>query len=122
MKKWRLIKTELFARSFKKYQKKHQPEVIAVLNNLDTYLKTLQAGVKSVLVHAGFIHLEPLGVIAIDQKGMKGKGRQTRLYVYTVEIDKVVYLITIGDKNSQKSDIVDCKKFVTDLRKKNEKI
>ena len=114
---WGLVESPLFAGRFRRYQKKHGVETKAVLNNLDTLLKALQAGVKPSLIQAGFIHREPQGVIAIDQKGATGKPRQTRLYIYAVEIESRLHLITIGDKNSQKRDIDDCRKYVNAIRK-----
>ena len=114
---WVLEESPFFVRRFKKYQKKHQKETIAVLNNLDTYLRTLNNGIKPALIHAGFVHREPHGIVAIDQKGAKGGTRETRLYVYAFETGNILYLITIGDKRSQQRDIADCKEFVNMLRK-----
>lgn len=117
MSEWVLVESSVFASRFKRYQKKHGNETKAVLNNLDTFFKALQTGGKANLIQAGFIHREPQGVIAIDQKGAEGKPRQTRLYIYAVEIDCELHLITIGDKNTQKRDIDDCRNYVNALRK-----
>lgn len=117
MTKWMLEEAPIFASRFRWYQKKHPNETRAALNNLDTYLTALNSGVKPPLIQAGFIHREPQGVVAIDQKGGKGSLKQTRLYMYTAEVKNTVYLITIGDKQSQDQDLKDCRKFVTDLRK-----
>lgn len=114
---WVLEESPLFASRFRRYQKKHPNETAAVMNNLDTYVRTLNAGVKPTLIQASFIHREPQGVIAIDQKGTRGSPRQTRLYVYAFEIANTLYLITIGDKNSQKRDIEDCRHFISFLQK-----
>ena len=114
---WSIERTDKFVTRFRRFQKKHPNETLAVLNNLDTYTRTLNDGVKPSLIKAGFIHPEPQGVVAIDQRGAKGRLRQTRLYIYAYEHDQVVYLITIGDKNTQKQDLKDCRKFVDDLRK-----
>ena len=118
MAEWVLEESEFYGRRFKQYQKKHPKETAAALNNLDTFVRTLKSGVKPALIQAGFIHREPHGVVAIDQRGAaKGSTKQTRLYVYVVEIEKVLYLITIGDKNTQKQDIKDCNTFVSSMRK-----
>lgn len=117
MTEWVLEESLIFASRFKRYQKKHPNETAAVLNNLDTFVRTLQSGVKPAMIRAGFIHREPQGVIAIDQKGMKGSPRQTRFYIYADDVDLTVYLVTIGDKNTQKRDVADCRRFVTTLRK-----
>ncbi len=119
MVEWDLEESPFFASKFKRFQKKHPNEVAAALNNLDTYMHTLKKGVKPTLIRAGFIHIESLGVIAIDQKGAEGKPRQTRLYIYAFERLGTVYLLTIGDKNSQQADIKDCCDFVKSLRRDN---
>ncbi len=116
---WVLEESSFFASKFRRYQKKHPNETIAVMNNLDTYVRTIESGVKPALIQAGFIHKEPLGVIAIDQKGAQSSLRQTRLYIYTFEVRNTIFLITIGDKNSQKRDIEDCRNFVKSLRKES---
>jgi hypothetical protein len=67
-------------------------------------------------VQAGFLHHEPKGVVAIDQKA-GGQGLQeTRLYTYAVEESKELHLITIGNKNRQSEDIKLASDFVDALR------
>lgn len=119
MTEWVLEESTIFPRRFKRYQKNHPDETAAVLNNLDTYVRTLQAGVHPSRIKIGFIHREPQGVIAIDQKGMKGSPRQTRLYLVPEGEEHVVYLITIGDKNTQSRDLTDCRHFIASLRKED---
>ncbi|NTU73937.1 hypothetical protein HGB07_07325, partial [Candidatus Roizmanbacteria bacterium] len=69
----------------------------------------------------GFIHHEPNGVKAIDQKGAikkgMGKPKEARLYTFPDTDAYILYLITVGDKNSQTTDIRDCTQFVKDLKK-----
>jgi hypothetical protein len=68
-------------------------------------------------VVAGYIHDEGKGIRAIDQRGgAKGKLRQTRLYLYPDVDSKVLYLVTIGDKNSQKADVKLSADFVVQLK------
>lgn len=114
---WTLRQTQTFEIRLKKYQKNHSGETIAVLNNLDTFHNNLNAKMKPSLIHAGFIHREQKGVIALDQKGAEGSPKQIRLYIYPDEGQKIIYLITVGDKRSQQTDIKYCNKFVEDLRK-----
>jgi hypothetical protein len=82
--------------------------------------KTLNNGVKPREAKFGFIHPESLGVLAIDQKGGGPNLAQIRLYVYPDEKRQVLYLLTLGDKNSQKADLIDCKDLVAQLRKREE--
>ena len=74
-------------------------------------------GAKVQQVKAGFLHPEPLGVIAIDQKGGGKALDETRLYVFPDEDEEVLHIITLGDKRSQADDIALCRQFVTELRK-----
>ena len=114
---WDLRSSDLFDRRLKEHQKKHSDETRAVLNNLDTYQRAVRAGADPRKRHAGFMHTEPMGVVAIDQRGADRKLRETRLYVYPDADEQVIRLITIGDKNSQKVDIDLCREFVDRLRR-----
>ena len=64
MAEWVLEESDIFASRFKRFQKKHRNETMAVLNNLDTYFHALNSGVKPSLIQGGFIHREPQGVVA----------------------------------------------------------
>jgi len=114
MSEWVIGTTGKYEKTHKEYAKKCPNELKAVLNNLDTYFTSLKALGHPLQIKAGFIHDEPRGVKAIDQKGgdQKTKLKQTRLYIYPDCDDKILYLILIGDKNSQKRDIKYCLDFV----------
>lgn len=114
---WALRQTQTYEKRVRQYARNHPNETVATLNNLDTLHNALNVQVKPSSLQAGYIHREPKGVIALDQKGAKGSPKQTRLYIYPDEDQKIIYLITIGDKRSQKKDIQHCNKFVEDLRK-----
>ena len=117
---WKTRETEEFARRLKQFAKKYRRETLAMLNNLDTYLKTLQAGVHPQQVRHGFTHAETHGAIAIDQKGVEGKPAQTRLYIYPDPEASTLYLITIGDKRSQRDDNATCREFIVTLREEKQ--
>lgn len=108
--------SDIFARRLRRYQKRHPDETLAVLDNLDTFMRALNSGVRPTQIQAGFVHREPRGVIAIDQSGALRKLRETRLYIYPSELEDTVYVITIGDKDSQHADLQDCRKFLDRLR------
>lgn len=113
--------SDLFKRRFKKYQKNHKSEITAVLNNLDKYMEAINAGTDPHKVQRGFIHPEPMGIIAIDQKGHAPNLRETRLYIYPEAETRTIYLITIGDKDTQdRRDIPEAKQFVEELLKERE--
>lgn len=114
---WRIEPTGAYERAHKHYEKKQPQELKAVLDNLDRYFKTVAQGVHPQFVVAGYIHDEGKGVRALDQKGGgKGKLRQTRLYIYPDFDVKILHLITIGDKNSQREDVKLSADFVVKLK------
>lgn len=87
------------------------------MDNLDRYFQTVSSGVHPQFVVGGYIHDEAKGVKAIDQRGgRKGKLKQTRLYLYPEAEARVIHLIIIGDKHSQKSDIKQSSDFVIGLK------
>jgi len=117
---WKLEISPFFESRFKRFQKKHPHEAGAMLNNLDTYLTALNSGVNPINIKAGFIHHEPDGIKGIDQRGAKGKLRQSRLYIYPDTFSKLVHVISVGDKTDQGSDINECRKYVKPLKQKQE--
>lgn len=111
---WVLEVTETYERRYKEYEKKHPNELVAVANNLDSYFKALNRFGHPLQVKAGFIHDEPEGIKAVDQKGggQKVKLQQTRLYIYPDLNTRTVHVLTMGDKSSQKEDIKFCREHV----------
>lgn len=79
-------------------------------------MTTLNEGVNPINIKAGFIHHEPDGIKAIDQKGGKGKLKQCRLYIYPDTSTRLVHVISVGDKTDQKGDINECREYVKPLR------
>lgn len=102
-------------KAFKQYDKKHPDELAAVLHNLDRFLLQLNSSPNPGCIQAGYLHKEPQGIMAVDQKGKKPYLQETRLYTYPQEAQQVLHLITIGNKNSQSSDIKNCLKFLNSL-------
>ena len=113
---WKLERNAEYENRVKKWPKKHRRELHAMHDNLDTFYRTLNRGIPlQNAVRFGFIHDEPKGIKAIDQKGTGAGVKQTRLYTFPDNTTKVVHLITIGDKNSQKADIRYASDFVDNL-------
>ena len=117
---WQLVSTDGYARRLNQFVKKNPRELLAMLSNLDTYVQTLQAGVRPMQIRHGFMHTETQGAIAIDQKGCSGKPTQTRLYVYPDADTETLYLITIGTKKSQRDDNASCREFIVGLREQKQ--
>lgn len=113
---WEIETTTQYERDLKWYDKKHPSELAAVLRNLDRYFKQLIVIGNATLIEAGYIHHEPHGVVAIDQKGGGKALQETRLYAFANMEQNVLYLITIGNKDTQKNDIAICNSFVESIR------
>lgn len=114
---WEIKPTTQWAKDLKWYEKKHPRELAAVLDNLQRYIAQLQAAKHPRVVQAGFLHHEPHGVVAVDQKGGGHSLQQTRLYTFADMESRTLHLITIGGKKGQSSDIKLCSDFVKDLTK-----
>jgi hypothetical protein len=118
MTSWTLDAHDQYNTRRARYEKKHRREAEAVHANLGTYLTALGAGNHPMQIKYGFVHNEPLGVKALDQSGGHGRNlAETRLYVYPDVDEKVLHLITLGDKGSQGADVQYCREFVLALRK-----
>ena len=117
---WTIEPTTQWQKDLRFYEKKRPSELAAVLRNLERYFSQLNQAPNSQSVMAGYIHNEAMGIRAIDQKGGGGNLQETRLYTYADDTQKVVYLITIGNKDSQPGDIELCREFVEHLRQKSE--
>jgi hypothetical protein len=109
---WALEPSTQWEKDQKWYDKKRPNELAAVLRNLQRYLALLNVSKNSKCVEAGYLHKEPGGVLAIDQRGFSGNLQETRLYTFAIDATKIVHLITIGDKDAQHSDIEYCKDFI----------
>lgn len=113
---WEIGPTIQWQKDSKYYEKKHPAELAAVLRNLKRFLALLDTAPNCRAVQAGFLHPEPKGVIAVDQKGGGGNLQETRLYTFPDQAKKLLYIITIGNKNEQSADIQLSKDFVDSLR------
>ncbi|MBV8176472.1 MAG: hypothetical protein JO151_18175 [Verrucomicrobia bacterium] len=112
---WYQEPTDLFLRRKEEFQKKRPKQLEAVLRNLARYQQMLDEQPIARLIRANFIHPEKRGVVALTQQGFNPKQPATRLYVYPAQNSKTVYLITIGDKDTQSQDIEDCYEFIDTL-------
>lgn len=119
---WELEPYIGFENQYKKFSKKHEDEASAALNNLQTYISVLER-TNSVQVanHQPFVRREPDGMVAIDERGAEidrkhGKLKATRLYVYAYVENETVYLLGIGDKDSQRQDIATCREKVRQIK------
>ena len=116
---WEMEPLEGYKRRCKHWPKKYRRELIAVHDNLDTFFKALRSGQTPAQAKFGFIHPESLGALAIDPKGGGPHLKETRLYIYPDEKRQRLYVITLGDKDTQTEDIKACKPIVQALWKED---
>ena len=69
----------------------------------------LNAGEKIGGFKLDFFRSEGKGLYRIGQR--KGD-HETRLYVYPDQENEIIYILSIGDKNTQQRDINECKKKI----------
>lgn len=113
---WQIEPIPAWEKDKRWYEKKRPSELAAVLHNLNRYVSQLNAAPNPKAFMAGYMHPEPHGVVALDQKGGGAGLQETRLYVYPHEERKVLYLITIGNKDEQPDDIKFCSEFVESFK------
>ena len=102
---WVLLPHSAYLRDLRWYAKKRPAELAAVLRNLERYMALLTRCPSARSVQAGFIHPEPHGMIAVDQRGGAGRLQETRLYCYAHSGSRTVHLLGIGDKSTQSADL-----------------
>lgn len=114
---WEMQSTRRYERVSAEYRQKHPGLADAIFANLNIYFSDLCALDNPLKIHRGFIHPEFRGLVALRQR-VRGKTslRESRLYVYPETGTKCLHLITIGNKDEQKQDLVFCRKFLDSLQ------
>jgi hypothetical protein len=102
---WVLLPHSAYLRDLRWYAKKRPAELSAVLRNLERTMTLLANSPHPRTIQAGFLHPEPHGMVAVDQRGGAGRLQETRLYCYAHAGSRTVHLLGIGDKSSQPADL-----------------
>ena len=102
---WVLLPHSSYLRDLRWYAKKRPAELSAVLRNLDRTRTRLANSPPARTIQAGFLHPEPHGMVAIDQRGGAGRLQETRLYCYAQADTRTLHLLGVGDKSSQHADL-----------------
>ncbi len=113
--KWQIEDRYALLGKFSKFAKNHPDENASVFNNLHKILRLLDGGGKIGGFHVGFFRSEGEGVYRIGQTGVAG-ALESRLYVYPDQESKLMYILTIGDKDSQPNDINDSHNIVREIK------
>lgn len=123
---WTIKESADYAKAKRGFAKACRPEVNAVIANIATIIRALDAGskVEQIKKENGFVHGEyPLDIISIDQTGhgKKSKPKALRAYVWASMSEKVLYVMILGDKSEQENDVRTCVATVREIKKELEK-
>ena len=103
------------ANRIKHYAKKHRREYVSCLANLADVITVLNSGAAVMAIPYGFFRSEHEDVYRIGQTNVKHP-HETRLYVYACVIRTTIYVLTVGDKSTQQSDINACHAKARELK------
>ena len=103
--RWVLRPHPRLVRLLRKLASRRPAESAALLRNLDRYLNLLDQAPHVRLIQAGFLHPEPHGVVAVDERGGGPGLRALRLYTLADERTRILHLLHLGDKSSQSRDL-----------------
>jgi hypothetical protein len=116
---WELSNEYAQSNKFKKYGKRHPDETASCLVNLDSIQQILKDGnALGTKLFPSFFRPEATtgGAYRIGQTGVKG-AKESRLYVFPCPHTKVIYILTIGDKDEQKRDLSWVRETVAQIKK-----
>ena len=99
----------------KRFVKRHPREAVSCFENLRDVVAALDAGGEPLRLPFGFYSSEGADVYRIGQTGVKHPC-ESRLYIYSCVINTTVYVLTMGDKSTQKDDINRSKAIVRRIK------
>ncbi|MFZ4524513.1 MAG: hypothetical protein ACOYOE_02945 [Chlorobium sp.] len=104
---------------FKRFRKNHERELVSCFSNLQRILDFLNTGRKlsSLANNPKFFRPEGKGVFRIGQTGLTN-AKETRLYVYPFEEKRLVFILGIGTKETQRADIASAKASIKGISSK----
>ena len=115
---WLVQAEDLYLRRHREFEAKHREVLRALLSNLETYLQALKSGLNPISIKGGFLHPEKHhGMAAVDTKGARSKQPAARLYFYPDVAAEVLFLLSIGFKDTQETDLRACRQLVDRIRK-----
>lgn len=118
---WTIIPSELYLRKNKWFVKKDKEVFVALMTNWERVFRALNDGVplgevrKQGKVRGG----GDRGLLEIDQRG-RGQLPEARLYVYPDIETRTLHFITMGYKDTQNTDLKNCKEYIDKLEAQNQ--
>jgi len=110
---WLINATTANQSSFRHFRKKHEREYISCFNNLSKIKSLLEEGKKlsEMHYHPSFFRHETDGIFRIGQSGVSS-AKESRLYIYPDSAARIIFIVGIGTKETQRSDLAAAKKAV----------
>jgi hypothetical protein len=115
---WQIEDAEAIRSGFKRVSKGYPREYDACFANLYKILAILSNGNKVGGFKVGFFRSEGGGLYRIGQSGVKNS-KEVRLYVYPEIEEEKMYVLAMGTKETQQSDIQAAKQIIQKLKKSN---
>jgi hypothetical protein len=112
---WQVETSYASAGKFNRFAKKHAAEYDSLFANLEKIMRLLRAGSKFGSFSVGFFRSEGDGVYRIGQTGVRS-AKESRLYVYPDAPKNIMYVLAVGDKDSQQDDINEAKRTVKQIK------
>lgn len=114
-KEWELNADFAIGTKFVKFNKAHPREYASLFNNLNKITGLLNGGQKIGGFHVGFFRSESDGLWRIGQSGVP-HAKESRLYLFPDQDNRIFYLLSVGDKDSQQDDINEAKTLLKKIR------
>jgi hypothetical protein len=114
-KDWDLSADHASTAQFAKFHKDHPLEYNSLFTNLDKILGLLSGGQKIGGFHVGFFRSEGGDVYRIGQTGV-AHAKESRLYVFPDQENRIMFILSIGDKDDQETDVNEAKSTVKKIR------
>ena len=115
---WRISNEFATGSRFKKFAESYPREYQSCGSNLQRLLNFLNSGLQlSVLAqNLSFFRSEREGLYRIGQSGVKS-AKETRLYVYPHDTCRIIFILDIGTKETQRNDIASARKIIREIRR-----
>jgi hypothetical protein len=105
--------------TFKKFRKSHEEELLQCFDNLERFrihLSQTEPEPDPNFV-TGIVRQEPGDLVAADERGCEKKGKRAcRLYAFPCKETRILYVLRIGDKDTQSQDIQDALRSIKNIK------
>lgn len=116
---WYINGEEAVRAGFKTISKNHRKEAASCFANFKKILSILKDGNKLTEFKVGFFRPEGNGLYRIGQTKVKDS-KEVRIYVYPDTENEIIYILSMGTKESQQKDIREAKKKIATIKKRTQ--